>query len=220
MELLEGIKTRKSYRAFKTTPVPEATMRNILGAAIKSPSASNTQPWEVAVVSGKTRDELSKKLTELAKVGTAANRDMPTPATWPPELDKRLKEHGERRYLALGIERGDTQRRQEVNLLNYDFYGAPCALFLFIDKALTSSSLYDMGLFTQTILLAAHSFGLGTCLQASVTGYPDAIRDVLGIPNSKLLVIGIAIGYPDMDAQFNTYQSNRVGMDTFTQWYT
>ena len=220
MELLEGIKTRKSYRAFKTTPVPEATMRNILGAARKGPSASNTQPWEVAVVSGKTRDELSKKLTELAKVGTAANRDMPMPATWPPELDKRLKEHGERRYLALGIERGDTQRRQEVNLLNYDFYGAPCALFLFIDKALTSSSLYDMGLFTQTILLAAHSFGLGTCLQASVTGYPDAIRDVLGIPNSKLLVIGIAIGYPDMDAQFNTYQSNRVGMDTFTQWYT
>ena len=220
MELLEGIKTRKSYRAFKTTPVPEETMRNILGAAIQSPSSANTQPWEVAVVSGKKRDELSKKLNELAKAGTAANRDMPTPATWPPELDKRFKEHGEGRYLALGIERGDTQRRQEVNLLNYDFYGAPCALFLFIDKALTSSSLYDMGLFTQTIPLAAHSFGLGTCPQASVAGYPDAIRDVLGIPSSKLLVIGIAIGYPDMDAQFNTYQSNRVGMDTFTQWYT
>ena len=220
MELLEGIKTRKSYRAFKTTPVPEETMRNILGAAIKSPSSSNTQPWEVAVVSGKKRDELSKKLTELAKAGTAANRDIPTPATWPPELDKRFKEHGERRYLTLGIERGDTLRRQEVSLLNYDFYGAPCALFLFIDKALTSSSLYDMGLFTQTILLAAHSFGLGTCLQASVTGYPDAIRDVLAIPNSKLLVIGIAIGYPDMDAQCNTYQSNRVDMVTFTQWYT
>ncbi len=124
------------------------------------------------------------------------------------------------RYLALGIERGDTQRRQDVSLLNYDFYGAPCMLFLFIDKALTSSSLYDMGLFTQTILLAAHSFGLGTCPQASVAGYPDTIRDVLGIPNSKLLVIGIAIGYPDMDAQSNTYQSNRVSMDTFTQWYT
>ena len=220
MELLEGIKTRKSYRVFKTTPVPEETMRDILRAAMRSPSSSNTQPWEVAVVSGKKRDELSKKLTELAKAGTVSNHDMPTPATWPPELDKRFKEHSERRYLTLGIERGDTQRRQEVNLLNYDFYGAPCALFLFIDKALTSSSLYDMGLFTQTILLAAHSFGLGTCLQASVTGYPDAIRDVLGIPNSKLLVIGIAIGYPDMDAQFNTYQSNRVGMDTFTQWYT
>ncbi len=218
--MLEGIKTRKSYRAFKTTPVPEETMRNILGAAIKSPSSANTQPWEVAVVSGKKRDELSKKLTELAKAGTATNRDMPTSATWPPELDKRFKEHGKRRYLALGIERGDTLRRQEVNLLNYDFYGAPCALFLFIDKALTSSSLYDMGLFTQTILLAAHSFGLGTCLQASVTGYPDAIRDVLAIPNRKLLVIGIAIGYPDMDAQCNTYQSNRVGMDTFTHWYT
>jgi len=220
MELLEGIKTRKSYRAFKTTPVPEETMKNILEAAIKSPSSSNTQPWEVAVVSGKKRDELSEKLTELAKAGTAANRDMPTPATWPPELDKRFKEHAERRYLTLGIEPGDTQRRQEVNLLNYDFYGAPCALFLFIDKALTSSSLYDMGLFTQTILLAAHSFGLGTCLQASVAGYPDAIRDVLGIPKNKLLVIGIAIGYPDMDAQLNTYQSDRVGVDTFTQWYT
>ena len=98
--------------------------------------------------------------------------------------------------------------------------GAPCALFLFIDKALTSLSLYEMGLFTQTILLAARSFDLGTCLQASVAGYPDAICDALGVPNSKLLVIGIALGYPDMNAQFNTYQSDRVGIDTFTQWYT
>ncbi len=220
MELLEGIETRKSIRAFKSTPVPEEIMRKILKTAGKSPSFTNTQPWEVAVVSGRKKEELGKILYELAESGVAINRDLGSPKAWPPELDRRIREHGARRFEALGIERADEQQRKELRLSNFKFYEAPWALFLFMDSALSSWSIFDMGLFTQSIVLAAHSFGLGSCIQASLADYPDAVREFLGIPETKQLILGISIGYPDFEARLNAYQSLRVSLDDFVQWYT
>ena len=220
MELLEGIKTRKSYRAFKPEPVPEETIRNILEAARKSPSYTNTQPWEVAVVSGKKKDELGKIILDLAKSGAAANPDIPLPGTWPEALANRSREHRLKRFKFLGIDPDNAQQREESRLLNFELYGAPCALFLFMDSSLTPWSVFDMGIFAQSIILAAHSFGVGSCLQAMLAIYPNAVRDFLGIPETKKLIIGISMGYPDLGARVNAYQSDRGGLDDFVQWYT
>ncbi len=76
-----------------------------------------------------------------------------------------------------------------------------------------------MGLFSQSLILAAHSFGIGSCLQASITNYPDVIRDFLGIPPTRKLIIGISMGYPDPDAVISTYRSTRIALDDFVQWY-
>lgn len=219
MELLEGIESRKSIRAFKATPIPRETLVRILEVAGKSPSYTNTQPWEVVVVSGKKKDELSNILYKLAESETKINPDLPTPREWPSELDKRAKEHSARRFQALGIGRENVQQRKGFRLLNFKFYGAPSVLFLFIDRVLTSWSLFDAGLFSQSIVLAAHSLGLGTCLQASLVGYPYTLRDFLGIPKSKMLVLGISVGYPDIEAPINKYQSTRVSSKEFTKWY-
>ena len=218
MELLEGIETRRSFRAFRSTPIPEETIRKILEAASRSPSYTNTQPWEVAVISGKKKDELARILRDLAKSDVTPNPDLPLPKTWPPELERRSKEHSTRRFKALGIEREDEQQRKELRLRNFEFYGAPCVLFLFMDSALTSWSVFDMGLFSQSILLAAHSFGIGSCLQAMLAIYPDAVREFLGIPKMKQLIIGISIGYPDVEARINTYRSTRASLNDFVQW--
>ena len=129
------------------------------------------------------------------------------------------KKHSARRYLALGVQREDKQRRKELGLLNYKFYEAPCVLFLFMDRTLTSWSIFDMGLFTQSLILTAHSLGLGTCLQASVSRYPDAVRDFLEIPKTKSVVLGISIGCPDLEAPLNEYRSSRVSPSDFVQWY-
>ena len=220
MELLEGIGTRKSFRAFKSTSVPEEVMRSILEAARKSPSYTNTQPWEVAVVSGKKKEELSKILHGLAKSGTAPNPDLPLPTTWPPELEKRAREHRMKRLQFLGIDINDERQREESRLLNFEFYGAPCVLFTFMDSTLTAWSIFDMGIFAQSIILAAHSFGVGSCLQAMLAIYPDVVREFLGIPKTKRLILGISMGYPNLKARVNAYQSERVDLDNFTKWYT
>jgi nitroreductase len=219
MELLAGIKTRRSYRAFKSDPIPGEMIEQVLEAASRSPSYTNTQPWEVAVVTGEKKEELSRILSSMYESDVPGNSDLPSPQSWPPELDKRAKEHGARRYTALGVERADAKQRKELRLMNFKFYGAPCALFLFMEKSLTSWSIFDIGIFAQSLILAAHSLGLGTCLQASVVGYPDAIREFLGIPQSKLLVIAISMGYPEPEAPINTYQSTRLTPQGYARWY-
>ncbi len=218
MELLEGIEIRRSFRAFQSTPVPREVIERILEVAGKSPSYTNTQPWEVVVVMGEKKEELSKILLEMAKSDVTPNPDLPLPKVWPPELERRAKEHGANRFKALGIERENEQQRKEMRLLNLKFYGAPCVLFLFMDSTLTSWSVFDMGLFAQSIILAAHSFGLGSCLQASVANHPDSVREFLGIPRTKRLVLGISMGYPDLEAAINGYKSSRVNLNKFVQW--
>jgi nitroreductase len=220
MELLEGIKTRKSFRGFKPKPVPEKIVKQVLEAAGNSPSYQNTQPWEVAVVSGKKRDELSKILYELAKAKAPQNPDLPSPKSWPPEHEVRSREHGARRLKTLGVEREDAQARENLRLMNFEFYGAPCIILLFMDRTLGHWSVYDMGLFSQNLLLSAHSFGLGACLQASVPNYPDVIRKFLGIAESKQLVIAISIGYPDPEAKLNAYRSLKLKPEEFVRWYS
>jgi len=203
MELLEGIETRRSCRGFKTTPIKKELIEQVLKAAGRSPSYTNTQPWEVAVVSGKKRDELSEILSAKSISGEVPNADLPLPKTWPPALDGRAREHGARRFKALGIDRANEQQRREMQLQNLKFYGAPCALFLFMEKGLPLWSIYDMGLFTENLCLAARTYGLETCLQASLVNFSQTVKAFLGLPETKTLVIGISMGYPDWGAPLN-----------------
>jgi nitroreductase len=220
MELLEGIATRRSVRGFKSTPVPAEVMDKILRAVANSPSYTNTQPWEVAVVSGSARDELGKIIHDLARAKAPTTPDLPVPAAWPAEMEARFREHGARRLKTLGIARDDEDGRERLRLMNFEFYGAPCIILLFADRSLGEWSVFDMGLCAQSLILAAHGLGMGTVLQASVVNYADAIRQFLGIPSSKRLVICIAIGYPDESAKLNDYRALKQEPEDFTNWYT
>jgi nitroreductase len=220
MELIEGIETRRSVRGFTSSPVSEATLRKLLQAAACSPSYTNTQPWEVSVVTGAQCEQVGKALYALAQAGVVGRPDVIAPAQWPAEPERRAAEHNARRFKALDIARDDSAARNGLRLMNYQFFGAPCVLFLWLDKSLSEWSTFDLGLFTQTLALAAHGLGLGSCLQASLTHYPDVVRDFLDIPDSKRLMLGISIGYPDPDAKLNSYQSSRAGLDEFVRWYS
>ncbi len=219
MEALEGIKTRKSIRGFKRRPIAKAVMKKILQAASNSPSYTNTQPWQVAVVSGKKKDELAQKLLKLVTTRAPTNPDLPTPKKWPPALEERGRQHGARRLSTLGVARDDEKAREKLRIMNFEFYGAPCAVFLFIEGSLGEWSIFDAGLFTQNLILAAHSLGVESCLQASVPNYAVEIKKFLGIEESKKLVIAISLGYPDEKAELNAYRSLKLKPDQFTRWY-
>jgi nitroreductase len=219
METLKAIKTRKSIRSFKPDPIPSEVMNKILQAASASPSYTNTQPWEVVVVSGKKKNELAKKLLNLAKKKALACPDLPIPKDWPAAMDERAREHGARRLSTLGLSRDDGEGREKLRLMNFEFYGAPCAVLLFMDGSLDGWSIFDMGLFTQNLILAAHSLGVESCIQASVTNYAREIKKSLGVAESKKLVICISMGYMDENAVLNTYSSIKQKPDAFTRRY-
>ena len=218
MEILEGIKTRRSIRAFTPKPITRDVMGKILEAVSASPSYTNTQPWEVVVVTGAKKAELAKKLVELAKAKAPTSIDLPSPKSWPPALEERSRQHGARRLSALAVARDDEGEREKLRLMNFEFYGAPCAVFLFIDGSLGEWSIFDMGLFAENLILAAHALGVGTCLQASVTNYAKEVKKFLGVAESKKLVICISMGYPDDAAKLNSYHALKEKSDQFMKW--
>ena len=219
MELTEGIRTRTSVRGFKSTPVPQDLVRQLLDLSRCSPSFHNTQPWELSVVSGAMRDQVSKTLYDLAAAGVPSSSDVSAPVHWPAANERHASEHSARRFRTLGIARDDSAGRNSFRLMNYQLFGAPCVLFLWLDRTLSEWSTFDLGLFTQTLALAAHGLGLGACPQASLAHYPDAVRELLGVPQSKRLMLGISLGYPDPSAKLNGYRSERAEVDEFVRWH-
>ncbi len=216
MDVLKCIETRMSVRRFKPTPVPQELLKQVLNTVRWAPSYKNTQPWEVMVVSGQKKEGLTRLLTELLESNVSACPDLPHPTSWPDSIERRMNEHLLKRLAAMGVDLNDPEMRKRSKLANFRFYGAPHAIFLYQDAELTSWSIFDLGIFAQSLMLAAHALGLGTVPQAFLTDYAPQVKDYLGIPVNKRLVLGISIGYSNI--QEGDFRSSRMEINEFTSW--
>ncbi len=218
MDAIECIKTRFSARKFLAEPVPKNTLVNVIDTARWSPSYKNSQPWESVIVSGAKKEALSAHLVELLEKGEKPAPDIPEPFAWPAEVDRRISEHMRKRSEVFGIDLSDPAVIKKAKMANFRFYGAPYGIFLFQDASLPLWSLFDMGLFAQSLMLAAHAHGLGTVPQAFLTDYSSEIKRFLAIPESKRIVLGLSIGYPDLTDKANSYRSTRTETDLLFRW--
>ncbi len=219
MELYNCLEARKSFRSFLSKQVDKDVLKRILEAASRSPSDMNTQPWEVFVAAGEKKDILAKKLHYEALSGKDYNPDLPFPEELPEHIDSRAQEHRLRRLEAMGLDPADKEKIRQNFLRNFEFYGAPCVIFIGMDKSLSPWSLLDLGLFTGGILLAAEAEGLGCCVQTMPVAYPDLIRKELEISPNISLILNICIGYPDSENKINLYHSVRREVSEFVRWY-
>lgn len=218
-EVFEVIKGRHSVRAYLDKPVPDELIEKVLSAALQSPSWGNNQPWEIAIVGGTVLGRIKNSYLKAMDEGRQPAPDFSFPAAWPEANQKRYFENGQRMYQTLGIERDDEKTREEFRKRGSSFFGAPQVVFLFLDEGLSPWALFDLGLFSQTLMLAAHSVGLGTCAMAMATIYPDIVHEALGISQHKKLALGIPIGYPDEAASINNHRSTRVSLEEAVKWY-
>jgi len=217
MEVVEAIKTRKSIRAFLPQPVSKQVLEEILEVAVRSPSWANTQPWELTVIGGETMEQVKAAFLQAITAGEVPNPDIPYARFTEPYLS-RTRDLGQKLYQVLGINREDREKREEWALKGRIFFDAPNGLIFYLDKELGPWSLFDLGLFSQSIMLAALAFGVGSCPLAAVMGYPEILRNILGIPDTKKIVYGMAIGYPDWQHTANKIESPREPVASFTQW--
>lgn len=218
MDAIECIKTRMSIRKFRPEPVPKDILLNIIRAAQWSPSYKNSQPWEIAIVSGDKKEALTAKLTALIEKGVELKPDMPVPLSWPTVIEARIKESLRKRSEQMGFDPGAPDYLKKAKIANSRFYGAPHGMFFFQDSSLTPWSILDMGLFAQSLMLAAHAHGLGTVPQAFLTDYSDEIKRFLELSEAKRLVLGMSIGYPDPAAQTGSYRTDRVDAAGILKW--
>ncbi len=218
MSLSEAMVSRKSIRGFKPDPVPKADLVRIIELAIQSPSASNAQPWQLAVLTGVPLAELNRRAVDLRVQGAPINPDV-APADLFGDYLKRRREVGIQVFQLLGIERHDMAGREEWNRKALRFFDAPVGVFIYTDGSLERARTdFDLGLLTEALCLAAMCFGLGTCIDQQALCYPDLIREITGIPAEARLTAAVAIGYPDWDFPANRLDSTREPVEAVTSW--
>ena len=219
MELKDTIRKRQSIRAFKPDSLPKDILVKIMEDALWSPSWGNTQPWEFTIVGGNTVKRLAEEFSNNYLNEVPDNPDIQMPEGWPDLYISRYRDVGRGLFETLSIERKDKKKRDQHYVNMYRFFGAPNVIYVYMDKELGTYSVFDVGMITQNISLLAIDYGMGTCIEAAVVRYPDIVKKHLSIPESKKLVVGLAIGYPDWDSPYNKYKSSRDSLDAFVKWF-
>jgi len=218
MDIVEAIRTRKSIRGFKPDPVPKEVLRDIIDIARRAPSAMNTQPWEITVVSGEALDNIKRDNIQMLASGAIPNSDRPGQA-FEGVFRQRQVDLAIQLFQLMGIAREDREKRAEWMQRGFRFFDAPAAIILSVDRSLHESwPRFDIGTISQTICLAALNYGLGTCIEDQGVMYQEIVRKYTSIPESKRIIISIAIGYPDWDFPANKVESEREPVESITTW--
>ncbi len=219
MDVVDAIKERKSFRAFKPDPVPLDIIKKIMEQALRAPSWANTQPWEFAVATGKKLKEIEEGFVK--KGLQEPYNEVARPYEYPEPYMSRIRALQPKDRKELTKEEWDARTMD-----NFRHYGATTCIYLLVGKPIFQQSkginvwsLYDSGSAVQNIMLLATNYGLGTVAQAQAVVYPDIIRKVLGIPEDKLIALGISIGYPDLDNPVNQSRTAREPLDEVVKFY-
>lgn len=219
MELVEAVKTRRSIRGYKPTPVSRDIIVQILDVARWAPSGSNTQPWEFFVLGGEVLEKVKDALQQKFLAGAEPNPDFPITSSQPAIYMERRVTLVSALYPFLGFAREDREKRREWYLKMMRAFDAPNVMLVATEADSGDSwAMFNIGAVTQTISLVALEFGLGTCIEGALVQYPDVVREIAGIPHSKRLAVGIAIGYPDWDLPANQFRSSREPLDRIVTW--
>jgi len=219
MDIQAAVKTRRSIRNFSSRPVPEESIRELIESAIWSPSWGNTQPWEIAVITGDALEQYRQQNREALLSGKPAAPEIPFPETWPDRHFTRYKDVGKSVLTALAIARDDQEGRLQYYSRMYSFFNAQALLLTMVDKTLpVEYPLLDIGLFLQSFFLLAHEKGLGTIALAASVNYPDILRKLFPIPENHRIVMGAALGWPDPDDPVNAFERKRDDVGDTVQW--
>lgn len=211
---------RHCKRAFLDKSVPRELLENVLRSAAHAPSTRNGQPWQVAVVSGQRKDALARRLCAEFDSGVTPRPDYEyRPARSAPTDDARAREASVGVLLAKGHNGNDPAARRAHLRDNLGFYGAPVEMIFHLSTDARPGQFLEMGFFLQNVMLSLVALGLGSCPQFSVAGYPDAIRAELGLGADRLVVCGLAVGYPDESIPVNRFRPGRAELTNYVQWH-
>ena len=221
------IRTRRSVRDFRPDQISPALLDAVLDSAGHAPSWGNTHPYRIAVASGALRDQLASELTARFDIGMRAQRggwagklkllltrrglpdgDFSTTFAYPDDLQPARQATGFGLYELLGIERKDYAARNIQMRRNFEFFGAPTVIFVFVHGGLHEFAVLDAGIYLQTLMLSAQSHGLATCAQGALATWGGPVRAAFAVPKHYKLICGLAIGYAS-EHPVNQYNPGR-----------
>jgi nitroreductase len=209
--------SRRSARDFLPDAVAPEILQSALTDGLTAPSWSNTRPFKVAIAQGEQRDRISAKLVarlresrELPNMG--AKPDFTHVIPYPEGLAERSQRVGRGIYDTLKIDRADSASRFRFLERNYEFFGAPTAMFFFTHRGLDQFGTLDLGFFLEATMLSLKTRGVGSCAQGYLGNYPDVVREEFDIGDEYALVCGMSVGYPS-DHPINGWQAERLPIE-------
>jgi nitroreductase len=216
MNVTDAIKTRISVRAFKPDPIPEALVREILDVARYAPSGGNLQPWKVIAVAGAERDAVVA-LARANLPGDEGERLVYPANLWEPYRTRRYK-LGEDMYAKLGIPRENKGARLMHLAENFNFFGAPVGLFFVIEKAMGHGQWAHLGMFMQSVALAALERGVQSCMQEAWARMRTPLAAHFALRDQEMIYCGMALGYADTAKPVNALRSDRAEVDEIAEF--
>jgi nitroreductase len=220
LTVTEALKRRISTREFRPEPLAEELVREILDVARWAPSGGNLQPWKVIAVSGAARAaviELARRIHAAEGPDESAERPVYPPSLWEPYRTRRFK-LGEDMYAVLGISRSDRSGRLARFARNYEMFGAPVELFFVIDERMGHGQWAHLGMFMQSIALAALERGVSSCMQEAWATLRLSLKSHFALDEHEIVYCGMALGYADETAAVNSLRSDRAPVEGFASF--
>ncbi|MFT3727740.1 MAG: nitroreductase [Terricaulis sp.] len=212
MNVSDALCQRFTCRAFLDTPVSRETVERILTLAGRAPSSGNIQPWRVWALAGTQLEKL--KLIVGAKIDAGQIFEGPPDyEIYPPDLQEpyltRRFQNGERWYRSLNIAHDDYEARNKQITANFRFFGAPVGMIIAIERNMLQGQWADLGIFLQSLMLAATENGLDTAPLASWSFWSKTVHAFLDMPENYLIFCGVALGHADSSAPVNSVRQER-----------
>ncbi len=219
----EAIISRRSVRAFLPTPVPQATVEELLRVAARAASGTNTQPWLVHVVTGAAKTRLSSAILQVFNDPEALPQHQSEfsiyPSAWvSPYLDRRRKV-GWDLYGLLGIGKGEHARTHAQHARNFQFFDAPVGMIFTVDRSFGYAAWVDYGLFMGNLMTAARARGLHTCPQFAFAQFQRVIAASLQLPDNEQVLCGLSLGYEDSAAVENSLRTERAPLEAWASFH-
>ena len=215
MNVIEAISTRRCCRAFTSQPIRTELIRSILDTARQAPSGGNLQPWHVHVLGGERLREFKALIAD--RLQSQPNGEGSEYNIYPPNLKEPYRSRrfkcGEDLYQTIGVPRDNRPARLAQFAKNFDFFGAPMALFFSIDRDMGQDQWADVGMFMQNVMLLIHEHGLHSCPQEAWSVWHKTVADFLSLRPEMMLFCGMAVGHRDETAAINRLKTDRAPLE-------
>jgi nitroreductase len=211
----EVVLGRRSIRGYKPDPVPKALIKEVIEVAMRAPSSMNTQPCNFYVVAGEPLDRIRAGNTERNLAGVPASREFRGHGAYQGAHRERQKKVAAQLFEAMDIDWGDKPKRQEWVLRGFRQFDAPVSVVVTYDRAVHGGDIgpFDCGAITNALVNAAWSRGLGCVINSQGIMQSPVVREHAKIPDDQVIMICVAMGFPDEAFPANAVVSQRKSAD-------
>jgi len=206
---------RRSIRGYLDKPVHKDLIREILEIAMRAPTSLNSQPWNFYVCTGEVLDAIRKGNVERNVAGVPDSREFRMGPPYEGVHRERQIGIAIQLFEAMGIERGDKEKRTDWVLRGFRQFDAPVCIVVTYDKSLAGGDIppFDCGGVVNCIVNTAWSKGLGCVINSQGIMQSPVVREQAGIPDDQVIQTCVAMGWPDDGFPANAVVSTRKSVD-------